>query len=52
MSHLHARHVVHGDLKTANVLLSTCESAPFGRIAKVTDFGISKALQVRSVLKL
>ena len=51
MSYLHARHIVHGDLKTANVLLSTCESAPFGRMAKVTDFGISRALQVSRAIQ-
>jgi hypothetical protein len=46
LMHLHSRNVIHGDLKTANVLLATCPSAPFGRRAKVTDFGISKLLQV------
>ena len=31
---------VHGDLKPANVLLA--HGAPFGHVAKVSDFGLSK----------
>jgi serine/threonine protein kinase len=46
MQYLHARNVVHGDLKVANVLLATDPTAPFGKTAKVTDFGLSRALQV------
>jgi serine/threonine protein kinase len=46
MQYLHARNVVHGDLKVANVLLASCTTAPFGMMAKVTDFGLSRALQV------
>jgi serine/threonine protein kinase len=46
MQYLHARNVVHGDLKVANVLLASNPTAPFGMVAKVTDFGLSRALQV------
>jgi serine/threonine protein kinase len=46
LQYLHARHVVHGDLKVANVLLAADPTAPFGKTAKVTDFGLSRALQV------
>lgn len=44
MSYLHARDVVHGDLKSGNVLLCTAPASPYGRLAKVTDFGLSRAL--------
>eukprot|EP00775_Hariotina_reticulata_P011575 gene11575-11719_t len=44
MLHLHRRSVVHGDLKSANVLLSVNPVAPYGRTAKITDFGLSRAL--------
>ncbi|KAF8066337.1 Map3k12 [Scenedesmus sp. PABB004] len=43
MSHLHERGVVHGDLKSGNVMLCVSPSSPYGRVAKITDFGLSRA---------
>jgi serine/threonine protein kinase len=37
MSYLHRRDVVHGDLKSGNVLLCVSAASPYGRIAKVTE---------------
>jgi serine/threonine protein kinase len=42
MNYLHLRNCVHGDLKPANVLLQKQQGAPFGHVAKVSDFGLSK----------
>jgi len=39
---LHAADLVHRDLKPANVLVRETEAGP---VAKITDFGISRALQ-------
>lgn len=44
MSYLHSRAVVHGDLKSGNVLLTSSPTSPYGRIAKITDFGLSRAM--------
>eukprot|EP00882_Tetradesmus_deserticola_P014412 GHRQ01015324.1.p1 GENE.GHRQ01015324.1~~GHRQ01015324.1.p1 ORF type:complete len:164 (+),score=56.91 GHRQ01015324.1:299-790(+) len=44
MLYLHGLDVVHGDLKSGNVLLSVSPTSPYGRVAKVTDFGLSRAL--------
>lgn len=44
MQYLHSRNVLHGDLKAANVLLSSNQLAPFGEVAKVSDFGLSRSL--------
>ncbi|KAI8467040.1 MAG: kinase-like domain-containing protein [Monoraphidium minutum] len=46
MAYLHARNVLHGDLKAANVLLAASTAAPFGMVAKVADFGLSRMLKV------
>lgn len=45
MQYLHSRNVLHGDLKMANVLLNKHTGAPYGQIAKISDFGLSRALQ-------
>ncbi|KXZ50621.1 hypothetical protein GPECTOR_15g304 [Gonium pectorale] len=42
--HLHDAGVVHGDLKPANVLLSSSRTDRRGFIAKVADFGLSYVL--------
>lgn len=44
MSYLHSRNVLHGDLKPGNVLIKLVQGAPYGRVAKVADFGLSRAL--------
>ncbi|GBF97019.1 hypothetical protein Rsub_09492 [Raphidocelis subcapitata] len=44
MVYLHARNVLHGDLKAANVLLTASPAAPFGATAKLSDFGLSRVL--------
>jgi serine/threonine protein kinase len=53
VSYLHSRNVCHGDLKCENVLLRSEPADPDGCMAKVADFGLSRALaygQVRPVL--
>eukprot|EP00879_Flechtneria_rotunda_P011965 GHRR01012497.1.p1 GENE.GHRR01012497.1~~GHRR01012497.1.p1 ORF type:complete len:222 (+),score=73.14 GHRR01012497.1:505-1170(+) len=42
--YLHSRNVCHGDLKCENVLLKTEPQDPDGLMAKVADFGLSRAL--------
>lgn len=44
LSYLHSRNVCHGDLKWENVLLQTESQDPEGVIAKIADFGLSRAL--------
>ncbi|KAG1674214.1 hypothetical protein FOA52_013834 [Chlamydomonas sp. UWO 241] len=39
--HLHMLNLVHGDLKTRNVLLRASPSEPCGFISKLADFGMS-----------
>ncbi|KAG0599872.1 hypothetical protein M758_12G184300 [Ceratodon purpureus] len=47
MEHLHLKEVVHGDLKSDNILLDFFEVLGSGRhfLAKVTDFGDSKVIE-------
>eukprot|EP00879_Flechtneria_rotunda_P003461 GHRR01003690.1.p1 GENE.GHRR01003690.1~~GHRR01003690.1.p1 ORF type:complete len:696 (+),score=190.53 GHRR01003690.1:393-2480(+) len=44
MNYLHQQGVVHGDLKSGNVMLCVSPISPYGRMAKITDFGLSRAL--------
>ncbi|EFJ40490.1 hypothetical protein VOLCADRAFT_46661, partial [Volvox carteri f. nagariensis] len=47
MAYLHSRAIVHGDLKTANVMLQRQDSDPRGFIAKLADFGLARQLAGR-----
>jgi serine/threonine protein kinase len=38
--------LLQGDLKPCNVLIKHVQGAPYGRVALVSDFGLSRALQV------
>lgn len=42
MDYLHSKHIVHFDLKTANLLVGMRDKTP---ICKVADFGLSKQKQ-------
>ncbi|KAI8469751.1 MAG: kinase-like domain-containing protein [Monoraphidium minutum] len=44
LTYLHSKNVMHADLKAGNVLLASDPSAPSGAIARVSDFGLSRAL--------
>eukprot|EP00775_Hariotina_reticulata_P003224 gene3224-3501_t len=44
ISYLHGRNVCHGDLKCENILLKSETQDPDGVLAKVADFGLSRAL--------
>ncbi|KAI3434599.1 hypothetical protein D9Q98_002667 [Chlorella vulgaris] len=44
MGYIHEFNIVHGDLKPGNVLLKTHKVDRRGYIAKVADFGLSRAL--------
>lgn len=37
--------VVHGDLKSNNILLCVAPTSPYGRTAKVADFGLAKVYE-------
>ncbi|EFJ46759.1 hypothetical protein VOLCADRAFT_92891 [Volvox carteri f. nagariensis] len=41
---LHENRILHGDLKAANVLLSSSDNDRRGFVAKVSDFGLSRVL--------
>ncbi|CAD7696196.1 unnamed protein product [Ostreobium quekettii] len=44
MEYLHSNHIVHGDLKSGNVLLQSSASDPRGYVVKVADFGLSRQM--------
>ena len=44
LDYLHAMGVVHGDLKTANVLLKGSAKDARGFVCKLADFGLSRVL--------
>ena len=51
MAFLHGRGVVHGDLTGGNVLLATDENSPSGVVAKIADFGLARAMDVKSKIE-
>lgn len=44
LAYLHSRTVCHGDLKWENVLLKSESQDPDGFMARIADFGLSRAL--------
>lgn len=42
LEHMHSQGVVHGDLKSANVMLKQQQGDPRGFTCKVADFGLSR----------
>ena len=46
LDYLHAMGVVHGDLKTANVLLKGSAKDARGFVCKLADFGLSRVLDM------
>ncbi|GMH43382.1 hypothetical protein BSKO_11304 [Bryopsis sp. KO-2023] len=44
LGHLHEVGVIHGDLKTQNVLLHNSDEDPKGYVCKVADFGFSRLI--------
>jgi serine/threonine protein kinase len=46
MDYLHSMGVLHGDLKTANVLLKSTATDPRGAACKLADFGLSRMLEM------
>ncbi|GMH43068.1 hypothetical protein BSKO_10990 [Bryopsis sp. KO-2023] len=44
MKYLHDNKVIHGDLKSSNVLLQRSATDPRGYVAKVADFGLSRQM--------
>ncbi|EFJ46355.1 hypothetical protein VOLCADRAFT_105557 [Volvox carteri f. nagariensis] len=44
LEYLHGRNVCHGDLKPGNILLTEDPSSPWGLVAKLADFGMSRSL--------
>jgi len=51
LNYLHSVKIIHGDLKTANVLLKGDGSDPRGFVCKVSDFGLSRFLAEDSHIK-
>ncbi|GFR46041.1 hypothetical protein Agub_g7510 [Astrephomene gubernaculifera] len=44
LQYLHGCNVCHGDLKPGNILLAEDPGSPWGFVAKLADFGLSRAL--------
>ena len=48
---IHRRHVLHRDLKSANVFLSSCASMEGGYCVKLGDFGVARELGTASMAR-
>jgi serine/threonine protein kinase len=48
LDYLHSIGVVHGDLKAANVLMKSNASDTRGYVCKITDFGLSRVLDLQA----
>ena len=48
LAHVHARRVIHRDLKTANVLLCTSPHDSDRTVAKLGDFGIARLMSTQT----
>ena len=44
LCYLHNKDILHGDLCSGNILLSTASRDKRGFVAKVADFGLSRAI--------
>lgn len=51
MAYLHSRGIAHGDLTGGNVLLASDSSSFSGVVAKVADFGLARAMDVKSKIE-
>lgn len=49
MWHLHSNQIIHGDLKSLNILLKRSASDPRGFVAKVSDFVSPLDLDLESI---
>ncbi|KXZ48444.1 hypothetical protein GPECTOR_28g854 [Gonium pectorale] len=45
MTYIHARNIIHGDLKPANILLRSNTASAYGYTAKIADFGLALKLK-------
>lgn len=51
MKHVHSRKILHRDLKTANLFLSSSKNPNIGPLqVKVGDFGVSKMLEGQQIM--
>ncbi|CAL8465638.1 g5174 [Coccomyxa elongata] len=48
LAFLHSQGLVHGDLSSGNVLLASAPDAPHGFTAKISDFGLSRRMDIQS----
>ncbi|EIE18366.1 kinase-like protein, partial [Coccomyxa subellipsoidea C-169] len=48
LSFLHSQGLVHGDLSSGNVLLASSPDSPHGFSVKISDFGLSRNMDIQS----
>ncbi|CAL8465702.1 g5238 [Coccomyxa elongata] len=48
LAFLHSQGLMHGDLSSGNVLLASSPDAPHGFRAKISDFGLSRKMDIQS----